>query len=162
MSLFGGKSGLTGVAILNLGETFLEKLRGVSLGDYRCTCFQIGLCSLKLLGHWRLDTGFDMGSLLTWGFELGTSRMWGGCRSPLQWVLIRWLRKRSRFDFLPQKRKDRVVKLTSELLFWKTSRFCSSLPLTIEWMSEGCGSLGSGSEIRSSILVRHVKWWSLG
>ena len=33
--------------------------------------------------------------------------------------------------------------------------------LILRW-SEGCGCLESGSEFRSSILVRHVKWWSLG
>ena len=47
------KQSLAWVAILDLGENFLEQLRGakVPLGDYRCTCFQLGLCSIVLLGH---------------------------------------------------------------------------------------------------------------
>ena len=53
-------------------------MSGLPLGDYRCTCIQLGLCSVKLLGHWRLDVEM-------WHFwhglspELGILNLGQGC-----------------------------------------------------------------------------------
>ena len=70
---FGGKSGLAWVAILKIRVKFWEQLRGAKapLGDYRCTCFRLGLCSKVLSGHWRLGVG--VGGLVNAGIWHGLS-----------------------------------------------------------------------------------------
>ena len=80
MLLFGGKNGLAWVAILNFGLKFRQSLkllnwnRGTwSLDRPLLGCSPLALFQPWTLGHWRLDTGFDMGYLLSWGFELRTS-----------------------------------------------------------------------------------------
>ena len=62
-------------------------MRGSPLGDYRCTCIQLGLCSIAIL-----DTdGLDVGLSPELGFEPG------GLLDVMQvWVPVKHVKERSK------------------------------------------------------------------
>ena len=64
-------------------------MRGLPLGDYRCTCTQLGLCSITLLGQWRFGGGMcglvDAGIWHGLSPELG---VWTGDLQGVMWVPV--------------------------------------------------------------------------